>query len=131
MKLVDLTPITAKYYLVHPVTKKRIKDDKKQEVYWNVVGRDSDEYVGSQQEFLQYLEKLGNKANKLTAIDYKKHASKQLVAMVKGWDSKFDDFHGGAYTVEKVELLLGSPTHNWIIDGLDNFVAERENFFVK
>ena len=136
MRLLDLEPVTAKLYLVHPVTGTYIKDNNDEDVYWNVVGHDSDEYAQAQQDFLKFLETVGNDKKNLGNVDYKVESIAQLVALVKGWDSKFNDFHvgldkdgDGSYSKELVKTILSSPKHKWILGQVDEFVTEREHFF--
>lgn len=129
MLLKDIAPTQSCFYLKHPVTLDPICDNNKVEVYWDVVGHDSDQYLTAQQNFLQHLEKLGDDASKLSPLDYKAQAATQLAELVIGWDEKFNDFHGGAYTKKKVLKLLQSADHKWIVTQLDSFVASRKNFF--
>jgi len=131
MKLKDIKPCEGKFYLKHPVTLENIKDDNDVEVYWNVVGRDSDEYVTAQQEFLKHIEGLGEDAEKMTALDYKEQTATQLAKVVKGWDEKFNDCMDGEYTPELVETMLHSQDHKWIVTQLDLFVSTRSHFFMK
>jgi len=137
MKLTDLEPKTAKLYLKHPVSNKIIKDDSKQEVYLNVVGRDSDEYHNSQQEFINTLQGLGEDAlDNYTADDLQKRAVNQLTAHVVGWDKKFNSFFetfddsDGSYTPELVHSILSNRKYNWLLKQIDDYVAEREHFFM-
>lgn len=129
MKLSDIKPVIGKFYLKHPVTHKNLQDDNEQDVYWHVVGQDSDEYLQSQQEFLKHIEALGDKADKMTAVDYKQQTAIQLSKVVTGWDEKFNDFMNGEFSLEIVENLLLSQDHKWIVNQLDLFVAQRSNFF--
>lgn len=131
MKLAQIKPQPAKFPLKHPVTLDPITNDDGVEVFWHVVGHDSSEYQNSQQGFLKHLEKLGDKAADLKPKDYRAQAVKQVASLVLGWDKEFDDFHGGAFSKKKVEELLGSTDHGWIMSQLDSFVARRANFFVE
>lgn len=130
MKLQDIKPTVAKFYLQHPVTLEKIKDENEKEVFWNVVGQDSSQYYDAQQEFLKHLEKLGDKAKELKPVDYRKYAVTQLSKLVVGWDKEFDTFHDGGFTQKKLESLLGSADYGWMYNQLDSFVAKRRNFFV-
>lgn len=129
MKLSDVKPVTGKFYLKHPVTLDNLKDDKDQDVYWDVVGRDSDEYVTAQQEFLKHIEGLGDDADKMTALDYKEQTANQLAKVVTGWDKKFNEFMGGCYSAKRIDKLLHSQDHKWIVTQLDLFVSTRSHFF--
>lgn len=131
MKLADIKPVAAKFYLKHPVSREVIKDDNDKEVFWNVVGHDSQEYYQSKQDFVKYLEQLGDKSKDLTSEEYRQQAVKQISSMVIGWDEQFNDFMGGKFSRKKVEELLASPEHNWIMAQLDTFLADRSNFFGK
>lgn len=128
MKLADIKPQAAKFYLKHPVTLEKLKDDNDKEVFWNVVGHDSEQYAQSRRDFLKYLEQRGDDED-LAPEDYRTHAIKQVTTMVLGWDKEFDDFHGGEFTAERVQDLLSSADHGWIMAQLDSFLANRTNFF--
>jgi hypothetical protein len=129
MKLSDYKPQPAKFQLKDPVTLEPIVDDNGVEVVWEVVGHDSTEYHKSQQDFLKKLEELGDKASKLTKDDYREQAVKQVSALVLGWDEKFNDFHGGEFSTEKVEEILSSVEYGWLMFQLDAFIGSRKNFF--
>lgn len=131
MKVIDIKPKTAKFYLKDPITSFNITLDDGTEVYWDVVGNDSSEYIEAQKAFLKELEELGeNDRKELDKFDYLTYAQKQLAHLVKGWDKKFDDSMGGAYSHEYVESLLTNPDYKWIYTQLDDFVASRKNFFL-
>lgn len=129
MKLADIKPITGKFYLKHPVTLDNLKDDNEEDVYLDVVGRDSDEYVTATHEFLKHIEELGDEAEKITALDYKDLTATQLGSCITGWDKKFNGYMGGKYTPELIETLLHSQDHKWIVTQLDLFVSTRSHFF--
>lgn len=129
MKLSDVKPIEGKFYLKHPVTLDNLRNDDNEEVYWNVVGRDSDEYVIAQQDFLKHIESLGDDAEKMTALDYKEQTAIQLSKVIKGWDKQFNDFMGGKYSTKLVDDLIHSQDHKWIVTQLDLFVSTRSHFF--
>ncbi len=131
MKLADIKPQVSKFYLKHPVTDKNFTTDAGNDVYWNVVGHDSVQYAEAQQDFLKKLEKLGSKASKLKAKDYRAQAVTQLASLVVGWDSEFDDFHSGEFSQEKVEEVLTDTDYGWAFKQLDRFVGERANFFAR
>jgi hypothetical protein len=131
MKLSDYTPKPAKFQLKDPVTLEPILNDDGVEVEWEVVGHDSVEYQATQKDFLKKLEKMGDKSKDLKASDYKAQAVVQIAALVKGWDSQFNDFHGGEFSTKRVEEFLGNTDYGWLMHQLDSFIGSRKNFFVK
>lgn len=128
MKLTDIKPSKAKFYLKHPATEDAILNDEGTEVFWYVVGQDSVEFATAQQGFLKHLEELGEDASKLTKDDYQAQAVKQLSAMVKGWDKEFEDCCG-KYSNKAVMSLIGHEDRRWLMKQLDTFVGKRNHFF--
>ena len=127
--LLDIKPSVGKFPLKHPVTLEPLTTDEGVEVIWDVVGQDSDEYLLAQQDFLKDLEKMGDKASKMTAVDYKEQTAIQLAKVVVGWDEQFNDFMGGPFSTDKVNKLLTGIDQKWIVSQLDLFVSQRRNFF--
>lgn len=129
MKLIDIKPDSGKFYLKHPVTLEQITLDDGTEVYWNVVGQDSNEYIAAQKQLLKDLEAKGDDAKNMDRIDYQLEAQKQLAHLVKGWDEQFNESMGGEYSHEYVVEMLTNPDYYWIYTQLDSFVSLRKNFF--
>ena len=130
MKVIDIKPKAGKFYLKDPLTGLNIVLEDGTEVYWDVVGNDSSEYIEAQKQFLKELEDLGEEDRKtLDKFDYLTFAQKQTAHLVKGWDKKFDDSMGGEYSHEYVEQILTNPDYKWIYTQLDAFIASRKNFF--
>ena len=139
MQLTDLEPQSAQLYLVHPITKERITDDNDVEVYLEVVGRDSEQYLDSQKDFLKLIESRGKDALKDMSTEEVQNKSKdQLAGHVVGWDKKFNPFFagfdtrkgGGTYSKALIKKIVHSPKYGWLMHQIDDFVAEREHFFV-
>ena len=129
MRVIDRKPSVAKFVLQDPITLEAITLEDGTEVYWNVVGQDSSEYVQAQKDFMAVMEEMGDEGAKMTSLDYAHHAQIQLSKLVKGWDEKFNDSMGGPYSPEYVVSLLTNPDYKWIYTQLDAFVAVRKNFF--
>ena len=126
--LADITPQTTKFYPKHPISLENLTTDDGEEIYLDVVGRDSDEYMQASQDFLKFLASLGDEADKLTSVEYKKQSSIQLSKLVTGWDKKFNPYMGGKFSTKLVEDILCNK-NRWMSDQIDVFVSERSNFF--
>ncbi len=128
--LADLEPQTIEFYLKHPTTNEAITTDEGDEICWNVVGMDSNEYIAASSDYLKWLEKLGKKVDKLTKAEYDDAIATQLSKIVIGWDEKFNDYMGGKFTNKLAEDIMINR-NRWIRNQLDSFVAERDQFFIK
>jgi hypothetical protein len=131
MKILDIKPKAAKFYLKDPITGFDITLEDGTPVYWDVVGNDSSEFIEAQKAFLQELEDMGEDDRKsLDKFDYLRYAQKQTAFLVKGWDKKFNDAMDGEFTQEYVEQILTNPDYKWIYTQLDEFIGKRKNFFL-
>lgn len=126
--LTDLEPKETQLFFKHPTTGEPILTDEGEEICWNVVGRDSDKYLNASQDFLKHLESLGDKADKITSVEYKNQTSIMLSKVVTGWDAKFNPYMGGKYNEKRVIEIL-TKRNRWMSDQLDVFVSTRSNFF--
>lgn len=126
--LKDLEPKATELYFKHPTTGELLTTEEGDEIYWNVVGRDSDQYLNASQDFLKFLEDLGDKADKITTVEYKNQTSVMLSKVVTGWDQKFNPYMGGKFSNKLVVEIL-TKRNRWMSDQLDVFVSNRDNFF--
>lgn len=131
MKVLDIKPKNARFFLRDPVTQDVLQTEDGVDIHWHVVGQDSVEYMEAQEALLKRLQDRKDEADKLAARDYKVEAGIQLAHLVKGWDEEFDSAMGGPFSEEYVAELLSNPDYTWIQEQLDAFVRTRRNFFLR
>ena len=144
MKLTDFIPHSSTVTFHDPRTQEVLLTDKGKKVVWNVVGRDSKEYVVYQREVFRKLRDMHLNSGVGAKKDLLSETVDELIidnlaCCVIGWDKSVDEFFApfdtkkgkGKYSNKLVVKILKKPELNWFREELDEHIAERANFFPK
>jgi hypothetical protein len=123
MALKDFKPITQELELLSP------KDNNPLGIFIKVVGPDSKEVRTIERELQKDGIARGKAGNEIELEEIEQVLIKKFAAAVVGWDEKYNDDMGGAYSKEFVTQLFEDTDYRWVVDQVAAYVSKRQNFF--
>jgi hypothetical protein len=123
MKLNQFKPITQDLELRNP------KDDTLIGIVLKVVGPDSKEVRAAERQLQKEGIARSKKGTEIEIEEIEEVLIRKFAAAVVGWDEKYNEDMGGAYSADYVLSLFKDSDYRWVVDQVAAYSSERQNFF--